>query len=263
MKKFKNIFVMFICIILSMISINVNINAATIRLNKTNITLTEGRSTTLKISGTRAKVSWNSSNKNIATVTSKGKITAKKAGTTIISAKVSTKTYKCKVIVKAKPQTYGDITGNISYYYNRYQGNKADVGAHVLLIPQDGSATSLNYDWYAKGWHNWINDSDYLKKWNIYYAKVDGSGNYYINHVKTGKYRILMISYNTTSVDWFDNTENYYATIAGKLYPQLLNRQSSNTLARSVSANKYYMEDVIIYKNTTMHVGHDFGITYI
>ena len=46
------------------------------------------------------KGTWTSSNKKIATVNSSGKITAKKAGTCTITAKVSGKTYKCKITVK-------------------------------------------------------------------------------------------------------------------------------------------------------------------
>ena len=72
-----------------------------------------------------------------------------------------------------------------------------------------------------------------------------------------------MVSCNTTSADWFYDKEKYYTTIARKLYPQLLNKQSSTALARSVIANKYYMEDVTIYKDNIMHVSHDFGISYI
>ena len=46
------------------------------------------------------KIKWSSSNKKIATVSSKGKVTAKKKGTATITAKVSGKSYKCKVTVK-------------------------------------------------------------------------------------------------------------------------------------------------------------------
>ena len=43
---------------------------------------------------------WKSSNNKIATVDKKGKITAKKKGTTIITVKSGKKTVKCKVTVK-------------------------------------------------------------------------------------------------------------------------------------------------------------------
>ena len=58
-----------------------------------------GQTTTLKIEGTTKTVTWSSSNKKVATVSQKGKVTAKKAGTVTIKAKVGKKTYKCKVTV--------------------------------------------------------------------------------------------------------------------------------------------------------------------
>ncbi|WOO38005.1 Ig-like domain-containing protein [Anaerocolumna sp. AGMB13020] len=48
---------------------------------------------------TKSKTTWSSSNKKIATVSSKGIVTAKKPGNTIITATVGKKKYKCKVQV--------------------------------------------------------------------------------------------------------------------------------------------------------------------
>ena len=73
---------------------------AKIKLNATKKTIDKGKTYTLKVSGTSKKVKWSSSNKSVATVSSKGKVTAKKAGTATISAKVSGKTLKCKITVK-------------------------------------------------------------------------------------------------------------------------------------------------------------------
>lgn len=47
----------------------------------------------------KTKATWKSSNQKVATVSSKGKVTAKKKGTTTITAKVGKTTYKCKVTV--------------------------------------------------------------------------------------------------------------------------------------------------------------------
>lgn len=70
------------------------------KLNKSSVTLNRGKSYTLKVSNASSKVRWSVKNKKVATVTSKGKITAKGKGTTYVYAKVGKKTLKCKVTVK-------------------------------------------------------------------------------------------------------------------------------------------------------------------
>lgn len=51
--------------------------------------------------GTKKKANWTSTNKKIATVTQKGKVTAKSTGTTKIIAKIAKKKYSCTVKVTA------------------------------------------------------------------------------------------------------------------------------------------------------------------
>lgn len=75
------------------------VSAASIKLNKSKVQLNVGASTTLKITGTSKKVTWKSSNKSIATVSSSGKVTGKKAGKATITATVNKKKYKCTVTV--------------------------------------------------------------------------------------------------------------------------------------------------------------------
>lgn len=68
---------------------------------------------TIKVTGTKKKVKWHSSNKNIAKVSSKGKVKAKAKGTAIIRCKCKNgKTYKCKVTVKKKSSSNNSNTGN-------------------------------------------------------------------------------------------------------------------------------------------------------
>ncbi len=78
------------------------VHAQSIKLNKKTVYLTKGDTYELKISGTLAKVKWSSSSKKIATVSKKGKVTAKRLGKATITAKVKGKKYKCKVIVERK-----------------------------------------------------------------------------------------------------------------------------------------------------------------
>lgn len=76
-------------------------------LNTTKKTITEGKSFRLKAKGKAAKgrLKWRSSNKKIASVTAKGKVTAKKTGKvkiTVQSVKKSSLKAVCTVTVKKK-----------------------------------------------------------------------------------------------------------------------------------------------------------------
>ncbi len=74
--------------------------AASPKLSASKITLAQGESKTLKVTGTSSKVTWKSSKKSVATVNAKGKVTAKKKGTATITATVGSKKLTCKVTVK-------------------------------------------------------------------------------------------------------------------------------------------------------------------
>ena len=75
------------------------------KLNKTKVTLTmtnqKGNPTIqLKVTGTGKKVKWTTSNKKVAIVSKTGKVTAKKKGNAVITAKINGRTLKCKIVVK-------------------------------------------------------------------------------------------------------------------------------------------------------------------
>ena len=79
---------------------------AAVKLNKKSLTLKIGSSYTLKLlNNNKKKIKWKTSDKKIAAVTSKGKVTAKKAGKATVSATVGKKIYKCSVKVKKQPVT--------------------------------------------------------------------------------------------------------------------------------------------------------------
>lgn len=94
-----------LCMMLSIGCVGIDGNpayaATKVRLNNTSYTLEKGSTVRLKMIGTKAKVTWKSSDKTVATVSSKGKVTAVKKGKANIVAKVSGKRYVCKVTVKA------------------------------------------------------------------------------------------------------------------------------------------------------------------
>ncbi len=76
--------------------------AATVKLSKTKLTLNVGGTSTLKLSGASGSIKWASSDKKIATVSSKGKVKAISVGKATISATYNKKAYKCSITVKDK-----------------------------------------------------------------------------------------------------------------------------------------------------------------
>lgn len=72
----------------------------TLSLQKKTLSLTKGKSYTLKVSGTSQKIVWKSSDTKIAKVSSTGKVTGVKAGTATISATFLDTKLSCKVTVK-------------------------------------------------------------------------------------------------------------------------------------------------------------------
>ena len=92
------------------ITVTVGTPVTKVKLNKTKSTMTVGKKQTLKATVTPKKASskavvWKSSNKKVATVTSKGVVKAKKAGTVTITATAkdgSGKKAACKITVNKK-----------------------------------------------------------------------------------------------------------------------------------------------------------------
>jgi len=70
-----------------------------VNLNKTKVTLCIGDSITLKLKNSKNKPDWSSNKKSVVTVSSSGKVTAKKAGAAKITAKVGKNKYICKITV--------------------------------------------------------------------------------------------------------------------------------------------------------------------
>ena len=137
-----------------------------ISLNKSTTSLTEGESETLTatitpLNATGDKtVKWSSSNEAVAAVDSNGKVTAKKAGTAVITATSSNgKTAGCTVTVKQKDTYTGlrDVNGTLTYFNNgqadkTYTGFVSYAGNNYYVINGvvDTSYTNVTYD--GKDW---------------------------------------------------------------------------------------------------------------
>lgn len=79
---------------------SVTLSASKIKLNKTKLTMTKGQTYKLIVKNNNKPVKWSSSKKKVASVTKKGRVTAKKKGKTNITAKIASKKLICKVKVK-------------------------------------------------------------------------------------------------------------------------------------------------------------------
>ncbi len=97
----KNLFRRSLLLLLAMLFISsvVPVNAATIKLNVKKKTLYVGQTYSLSLKGATGKITWESSNKKVASVKD-GTVTAIAKGKSKISATYNNKTYKCTVTVK-------------------------------------------------------------------------------------------------------------------------------------------------------------------
>ncbi|WP_066713157.1 Ig-like domain-containing protein [Clostridium sp. Marseille-P299] len=70
-----------------------------VKISKKEVQLRVKEGVTLKVWGTKSTVKWTSSDKKVASVSAKGRVYARKKGTTVITATVNKKKYTCKVTV--------------------------------------------------------------------------------------------------------------------------------------------------------------------
>ena len=134
----------------------VEVRNPSIKLNKTNVTLYTSGSKTASLSasvqGESSKVVWKSSNTSVATVTSKGKVTAKRAGVATISAKANGVTAKCKVTVrKGDPATIAYKEYLKRNLKNRYYAivNAGQNKKPILIVAYAGFRPATKYEGYG------------------------------------------------------------------------------------------------------------------
>lgn len=99
MSKLKKLSVVVLAVVM-IFTIQADAAKKKVKLSDSKISMYIGDSYTLKLKNAKGKVKWSSSKKSIATVSSKGKVKAKKKGTCKITAKVGKKKYTCKVTVR-------------------------------------------------------------------------------------------------------------------------------------------------------------------
>ena len=92
-------FIIAVLMVISLVMLPCTAQAASVKLNKTKLTMNIGGVYQLKVSGTNKKVIWSSTDSKVASVSS-GNVKAKKTGTATIIAKNDSKILKSQVKVK-------------------------------------------------------------------------------------------------------------------------------------------------------------------
>ena len=195
----------------------------------------------------KTTLTWSSSDNSVAEVNSQGQVTAKAEGDAVIKVEAPNGVLAvCNVTVKIKT---GSISGNVTYKYNNYVGNKPDTGTVVFLISK--KVTSLP-DSMGYGWTWDVDDYE-----GIYATEVDGSGNYILNDIPVGEYYIVLISENTNTGESNAGVRYWGASLYYKFSEE--GRKYADSLA---FLSKIETESVTISDGKTTSFSHDFGITW-
>lgn len=159
------------------------------KLSKTSITVKKGKTYQLKMQNTKQKYKWSSKNKSIATVTSKGKVTGKKTGTTYIYAKsASGKIFKCKVVVKKSTSSHGSFSDGSG------SNNSGSNGSNSSIISKPTIKTyGLGQTWRVNGQFeftiNRVYETDYRNPYD-----------------ETNPAQVIMIEYTCKNIGYIDSS---------------------------------------------------------
>lgn len=162
--------------------LSMNQISPTAKLNKTKTTITKGFTDTLKVNGGKIK-SCSSSNKSVATVNNKGKITAKKNGNATIKVKLTNgKTLSCKVTVVSNKYTAKKITVASTIY------NTNDMKAYNASFDKKGNLVVK---------FKLVNNSyGQVKKISNFKISIKAANKKTVVNYKKATYKVTVSSYN-------------------------------------------------------------------
>jgi hypothetical protein len=212
-KLFAMIMITAICFSFVTLLFNNEARAASIKLNKKTVYMSKGKTTTLKVKGTTAKVKWKSSDSSVVKVSKKGKLTAKNYGTATITAKVKKKTLKCKVKVERKGEKNARIlrdyilkngtkSGSTRYISKKvYDGDDSEGTTYIYSITASSKNNILTFEYSTS-----TTEPPAYRKVTMKIDLIGGSG-----AVKTGTTEL----YHEDGYG-IDTWERYYADITTK-----------------------------------------------
>lgn len=208
----RMLFTIFLCFLLCLVTDNSA--QAAVKINKTNKTMYIDDTFTLKVTGTKQYVLWKSSNKKIASVTTKGKVSAKKTGvctiTAIIGSGINNKKLSCKIKVQSRLSCKNTLVRCYADEYETVRIKAKNLSKYESLVIEDSDNEIISANWNDK--------SDYFdivfipKKLGVAEIKVKimyEEGRYF--DIKNDSLTFLVISYpdrtgwlKSSYVDFYD-----------------------------------------------------------
>lgn len=246
------------------------------KISKTNVGLYTGSTHTLSVTGSPASITWKSSNTSVATVSSKGKITAKKAGTAKISAVVTSKvgktelkkTFSCTVTVRNKPVS---VQTNLNTLKNTISKSSLvnSKGNHYIRYTK--KSKTMTYKYYVV--YDKAKDRlQFSYKCSDSASKKAVSASFYVyNTDKTYKISPVIsattpkgIKFTTTiSLDRRNYTKSTKLTFAIKKSNVKLTdsrKESMQSISNSYLKNAFEGWNTLVYKKTKLKL-NSFGFT--
>ena len=140
------------------ITLKCNVTVKNPKLSKSKLTIYNTDKYKLKVLGGKGKIKWKSSNKSVATVSSKGVVKGKKGGTCTITAKRGKYTMKCKIRVPkhfegySKIPDFGAVYGKTAKYRSYdddgsvviYKASKSYYNKYMKLLKKKGFSHYMN-----------------------------------------------------------------------------------------------------------------------
>ncbi len=126
----KRMFALLVVLVMTFSFMPINVFASSdAKLNKQSVTIVTGATYTLRVQDSNSTVKWSTTDRDIAGITTKGRIIARDPGTAYIYAKVDGKTLKCKVkvvagTVKFDKSSYSLTAGENSQIVATVKGTK-------------------------------------------------------------------------------------------------------------------------------------------
>lgn len=178
------------------------VQAANLKLNRTEKTLLVGETYYLKIN-TGRKVLWKSDTPKVVGVARNGKLIAKRAGKAVVTAKVGKKSVSCVVVVKSTVDVIvfagqSNMTGN----GNAASAPRLTDGAGYAYHPvtQKKSFTPLEEPFGRGEDDSYFQNADYARG-----SMVTAFVNSYYRQTKTPVIAVPAASVGTGSVSWVEN----------------------------------------------------------